>query len=102
MPGKLNSKRQATYDCLWTEPKRSDIEGEDAAKLLIYLGAERKEGSGSRVSFIMGDRRIKMHFPHQKGAKATLKGYQIEQLREFLIQTGNDQYGSDVNEREDN
>ncbi|MEZ5344304.1 MAG: type II toxin-antitoxin system HicA family toxin [Pyrinomonadaceae bacterium] len=53
----------------------------DIEKLLIALGSEKIEGSGSRVAFSKDNETVFFHRPHpQKEAKK----YQIEMAREFL------------------
>lgn len=90
---KLNSKRQATYDAIYREPKSSDIYGEDIVKLLIYLGCEMKQGNGSRVTFVYNERRMKMHLPHKKDGKKPLLKYQIDDVRQYLKDIGQNLYG---------
>jgi len=94
----LNSKRQATYNRIWTNPPRQDIEFAEVEKLLVGFGCVLKQGAGSRVSFTLGGNRLKMHQPHNKKGKPTLKTYQIEDVRTFLTKTGHDIYGGEANE----
>ena len=90
---KLNSKRQSTYDAIYTEPKSSDIYGDDIVKLLIHLGCQMRQGDVSRVTFLYGSRRMKMHLPHKKGGKKPLLKYQIEDIRKFLSDIRQNIYG---------
>ncbi|MBF0462650.1 MAG: type II toxin-antitoxin system HicA family toxin [Magnetococcales bacterium] len=53
--------------------------------LLVPLGAEMIEGSGSRIGFIRHGERADFHRPHP-GKEA--KPYQIRAARQFLEQTG--------------
>lgn len=90
---KLNSKRQSTYDAIYTEPKSSDIYGDDVMKLLIHLPASSGSRDGSRVTFLYGSQRMKMHLPHKKGGKKPLLKYQIEDIRKFLSDIRQNIYG---------
>ena len=94
----LNSKRQATYDKVWTNPPRKDIEFSEVEKLLISIGCKVKQGSGSRITFVLDDYRLKMHRPHQQKGKPTLKTYQIEDIRTFLVKTKQNMYGKNADE----
>ncbi len=95
---KLNGKRQATYNAIYKEPKSSDIYGDDVVKLLRYLGCEMRQGDGSRVTFLYEDRRVKMHLPHKKDGKKPLLKYQIEDIRGFLKDIGQNIYGDSTDD----
>ncbi len=97
----LNSKRQSTYDRIWAHPSRRDIEFSEVEKLLIGIGCTLKQGSGSRVSFVLGANRLKMHRPHRTVGKPTLKTYQVEDVRTFLTKIGHDIYGGEADEKSD-
>ena len=94
----LNSKRKATYDRIWTDPPRQDIEFSEVEKLLVGFGCKLKQGSGSRISFVLGANRLKMHRPHKAKGKPMLKTYQVEDIRTFLTKIGHDTYGDKANE----
>ena len=53
--------------------------------LLLALGAEMIEGSGSRVSFILNNEKGDFHRPHpEKEAKR----YQVKNAKDFLVKAG--------------
>ncbi len=67
-------------------PTAASINFSDIEKLLVALGAEKIEGSGARVAFVMpGGEKWEQHRPHpQKEARK----YQVESVREFLKRLG--------------
>lgn len=79
---KLNRKQIKLIEAIFTVPTRANIKFADIEKLLISFGAEKYEGSGSRVAFYMPNGlKWEAHKPHpQKEAKK----YQIESLRDFI------------------
>ena len=66
---------------VFTNPVLHNIEWRRIESLLVALGCEMIEGSGSRVGFKKGDLRADFHRPHP-GNKA--KPYQVRAVREFL------------------
>jgi len=83
----MNRKHQKTLRAIFSVPTLALISFTDIEKLLIALGAEKIEGSGSRVAFVMpGGEKWEHHRPHpQKKARK----YQVESVREFLKRSGN-------------
>ena len=71
----LVCKNPTQANILW-----SDIEG-----LLVALGAELSEGSGSRVRVKLNEVRAVFHRPHPQ--KTTDKGA-VNSLRRFLVNAG--------------
>ena len=71
---------------VFSVPTAASINFSDIEKLLIALGAEKIEGSGSRVAFVMpGGEKREHHRPYpQKEARK----YQVESVREFLKRLG--------------
>ena len=71
---------------IFSIPTSASINFSDIEKLLAALGAEKIEGSGSRVAFVMpGGEKWEHHRPHpQKEARK----YQVESVREFLKRLG--------------
>ncbi len=71
---------------VFSVPTAASINFSDIEKLLVALGAEKIEGSGSRVAFVMpGGEKWEHHRPHpQKEARK----YQVESVREFLKRLG--------------
>lgn len=81
----MNKKQQKTLTSLFTLPTVASLNFADIEKLLIALGAEVIEGSGSRVAFEIKTQKLFVHRPHP-GKEA--RKYQIELFREFLISVG--------------
>ena len=78
----MNRKHQKTLKAIFSVPTLASINFADIEKLLVALGAEKFEGNGSRVAFVMPDgEKWEHHRPHpQKEARK----YQVESVREFL------------------
>lgn len=82
----MNRKRQKTLDAIFSVPTRANILFADIEKLLVSVGAERFEGAGARVAFVMpAGAKWEHHRPHP-GKEA--KKYQVESVREFLERQG--------------
>jgi len=82
----MNRKHQKTLRVVFSVPTAASINFSDIEKLLVALGAEKIEGSGSRVAFVMpSGEKWEQHRPHpQKEARK----YQVESVREFLKRLG--------------
>jgi len=81
----MNSKHRKTFKKIFDLPIRSDIEWIEIENLLIYLGAELSEGSGSRIRIALHNVRAVFHRPHPK--KEANKGT-INSLKRFLQEAG--------------
>jgi hypothetical protein len=81
----MNSKQQKTLVSIFTDPVKANIPWVDIESLLISLGAEMKEGSGSRVGFSLHEVDIVVHRPHPQ--KETDKGA-VKSIRKFLNNAG--------------
>jgi hypothetical protein len=81
----VNNKQQKVLQAIFTDPVLSSIAWNDIESLLMSLGAERKEGSGSRVGFSLNGVDIIIHRPHPK--KETDKGA-VKSIRKFLTNAG--------------
>lgn len=82
----MNRKQQRIFDAIFTTPTRANIKFSDIEKLLVSLGAERFEGSGSRVAFVMPNgAKWEHHRPHPN---KEARKYQVESVREFLERLG--------------
>jgi len=81
---KVNRKQAKLIEAIFAVPTQANIKFSDIEKLLISLGAEKLEGRGSRVGFVMpSGLKWEAHRPHpQKEARK----YQVEALRDFLRQ----------------
>ena len=81
----MNSKHKKTLQAVFADPVSGTIAWHDIERLLLGLGAERIEGSGSRVRFCKGQEVETFHRPHpHKEAKR----YQVRDARKFLIRIG--------------
>jgi hypothetical protein len=70
---------------IFAEPTPQDIRWTDIESLLVALGAEVSEGSGSRVRIALNGVRAVFHRPH--GSAATKRGA-VRALRDFLTAAG--------------
>ena len=80
----VNSKQQRTLEAIFHEPTKADIPWKDIESLLRGLGAEMREGRGSRVRVMLKNVVAVFHRPHPQ--PATNKGA-VESMREFLIRS---------------
>lgn len=77
----MNSKHRKTLLAIFANPVQSGINWNDIESLLIALGAQRYEGNGSRVRFLLNGVRATFHRPHPH--KETDKGAVVS-VRRFL------------------
>ena len=82
---RLGSRHHKTLGMLLENPIRSDIEWVEIENLLLAMGAELREGRGSRVRIYLNGVRAVFHRPHPQ--KETDKGA-IKSLRRFLTEAG--------------
>ena len=68
----MQTKHQRTLEAIFAQPVRANITWNDIERLLIALGAEVTEGSGSRIQVALNDVRAVFHRPHPQ--KETDKG----------------------------
>jgi hypothetical protein len=78
-------KHRETLHAIFTEPVRANIPWADIEALLVALGAERDEGSGSRVRFVLNGIRAVFQRPHPQ--KETDRGA-VKSVRRFLEEGG--------------
>lgn len=81
----MNSKQTKTLNAVFTTPTPANIEWASIERLLIAVGCEVVEGSGSRVTFVYQGHVESFHRPHP--AKEA-KRYQVKQARNFLAKIG--------------
>ncbi len=81
----MNRKQQKTLRAIFTTPTPANINFSDIEKLIIALGGEIIQGSGSRMSFWLGSQSLFAHRPHPS---KEAKKYQVEAIREFLEMAG--------------
>jgi len=79
------ARHDETRAAIFTDPVRANIRWADVESMLIALGAERSEGSGSRVRFALNGVRAVFHRPHpRKEASKPM----VRSLRRFLTEAG--------------
>lgn len=81
----MNSKHKKTLRAIFHDPVNSGIVWNDIEALLLAVGAERFEGNGSRVRFLLNGVRAIFHRPHPQ--KETDKGA-VKSVRRFLEEGG--------------
>lgn len=78
-------KHQKTLHAIFADPVRSNINWTEIEALLMALGAERDEGSGSRIRFALNGIRATFHRPHPR--KEADRGI-VKAVRRFLEEGG--------------
>ncbi len=81
----MTKKHQRILEAIFAEPVRANIDWHDVESLLRALGAEMKEGRGSRVRVALNDVRAVFQEPHPE--KEIGKGM-VRSVREFLGAAG--------------
>lgn len=81
----MNSKHARTLAAVFADPVPGTIAWAAIEALLIAVGAEAIEGSGSRVKFVKAGEVEAFHRPHP--AKEA-KRYQVRAARDFLTRIG--------------
>lgn len=81
----MNSKHRRTLSAIFANPVSATIEWAAIESLLIAVGCEVIEGSGSRVRFERDNMVENFHRPHP--AKEA-KRYQVRAARLYLIRLG--------------
>jgi len=81
----MNSKHKKTIELVFKNPVQANILWTDIEGLLVALGSELSEGSGSRIRVKLNGVRAVFHRPHPE--KTTDKGA-INSVRRFLENAG--------------
>lgn len=81
----VNNKQRKTLQTIFADPINGNIEWRRIESLLIALGCEFIEGSGSRITFLLNGQRADFHRPHPR--KEALR-YRVKDVREFLNRAG--------------
>ncbi|WP_435606167.1 type II toxin-antitoxin system HicA family toxin [Pseudomonas knackmussii] len=81
----MNSRQRSTWELLYATPTPNHLEWFRIEALLLYLGARKLEGNGSRVRFELNGVIASFHRPHP-GKEA--KSYQVRDARTFLERAG--------------
>ena len=85
MEADVRGKHAATLQAIFTDPVSGSIKWREIEAMLIALGAEMSEGSGSRVRFTIADQTLFLHRPHPS---PDTKRWAIRDIREFLMNVG--------------
>jgi HicA toxin of bacterial toxin-antitoxin, len=81
----MNNKHAKTLKAVFKSPTPSALEWQAIENLLVAVGCEVIEGSGSRVRFARDGIVASFHRPHpEKEAKR----YQVRDARDYLIAIG--------------
>ncbi len=81
----MNNAHRKTLAAIFANPVPAALEWRKLEALFVALGAQKVEGDGSRVAFVINGVRADFHRPHpDKHARR----YQIRAAREFLHLTG--------------
>ena len=81
----MTNRHRKTLLAIFSGPVPATLEWARIETLFTALGAQIIEGRGSRVSFVIDDRKADFHRPHP-GKEA--KRYQVRAAREFLEKIG--------------
>ncbi len=81
----MNRTHRKSLDAIFSTPLPAVMEWRKIEALFMALGAQKAEGGGSRVAFVINGVRADFHRPHP-GKDA--KRYQIRTAREFLHLAG--------------
>ena len=81
----MRGKHRDTLNAIFADPVSGSIKWRDVEAMLIALGAEMSEGSGSRVRFTIDGQTLFLHRPHPQ---PDTKRWAVRAIREFLISVG--------------
>ncbi|MBR6347408.1 MAG: type II toxin-antitoxin system HicA family toxin [Spirochaetales bacterium] len=81
----MNNYQRKTYEQIFENPIRSNVEWKDIERLLVSLGAKITEGNGSRIRIELNGERAVFHRPHPE--RVTDKGA-VKAMRQFLLNAG--------------
>lgn len=81
----MNSKQKRTFAAVFSDPASGTIEWAAIESLLVAVGCQVVEGSGSRIRFMRG---MEAEFFHRPHPTKEAKRYQVRAARAFLIRLG--------------
>jgi len=81
----VNNQHRKILQTIYTNPVNGNLEWRKIEALFLALGAQKDEGNGSSVTFILNDKRADFHRPHPN--KDSLR-YRVKAAREFLEKAG--------------
>ncbi len=77
----MNNKHRKTLEAIFADPVRPNILWDDIEALLVAMGAERYEGNGSWIRFLLNGAKATFHRPHPR--KETDRGAVVS-VRRFI------------------
>lgn len=77
----MNSRHRKTLETLFADPVNGSLPWDRIEALLVSIGCNVTEGSGSSVTFEKDGRRAYFHRPHPQ--REALR-YRVKAVREFL------------------
>ncbi|MDE0427177.1 type II toxin-antitoxin system HicA family toxin [Candidatus Poribacteria bacterium] len=81
----LNKRHQRTLEAIFSTRTSATLQWRRIESLFIALGATKKEGRGSSVTFKLKGEPVTFHRPHPR--KEASK-YQVRDARDFLKRVG--------------
>ncbi|MEW5910930.1 MAG: type II toxin-antitoxin system HicA family toxin [Thermodesulfobacteriota bacterium] len=81
----MNKKQQRTLKALFARPVATNLVWREIESLLVALGAELREGKGSRLRCLLHGRAAVFHRPHPR---PTVDKGMVESIRRFLEEAG--------------
>ena len=78
----MNSKHRKTLEAIFTDPVNGSLPWDSFEALLVTIGCNVVEGSGSSVTFVKDGRRAYFHRPHSQRDALI---YRVKAVREFLL-----------------
>ncbi len=81
----MNSQQRKTLEQVFANPVHGNLEWRRIESLLLALGRQRTEGSGSSVAFMHSGVSARFHRPHPQ--RAALR-YRVLDTRRFLETIG--------------
>ena len=81
----MSAKHRKILQAIFEDPVKANIPWADIEALFLSLGAERDEGSGSRIRFFLNGIRAIFHRPHPQ--KETDRGA-VKSVRKFITEAG--------------
>jgi hypothetical protein len=78
----MNSKNRKTLETIFFDPINGNLHWDRIEALLVGIGCNVVEGSGSSVTFEKDGRRAYFHRPHPQ--REALR-YRVNLVREFLL-----------------
>lgn len=81
----MNRRHRKILEAIFSNPVNGNLEWRKIEALFLALGAQKDEGQGSAVTFVLNDKRVDFHRPHPN--KEALR-YRVKAAREFLEKAG--------------